>query len=56
MSGIKAEAAFDDLATRLAARASTLAIAHATARLLATRGDASRWRRAGLVWPLFAKG
>lgn len=51
-----AEAAFDDLARRLAARAAALAAAHAQAHHLAARRDESRWRRADLVWPLFAKG
>ena len=53
---IEADAPFEALAKRLAARAATLAAAHAAARLLRTRGDERRWRRAGLVWPLFAKG
>jgi hypothetical protein len=51
-----ADTAFDDLARRLAARAAALAAAHAQARHLAARRDESRWRRADLVWPLFAKG
>jgi hypothetical protein len=53
---ISAEIPFEGLARRLAARAGRLAAAHAAARLLAARNDESRWRRAGLVWPLFAKG
>jgi hypothetical protein len=53
---IQAETDFDALAARLAARAGTLAVAHTTALLLAARQDARRWRRADLVWPLFAKG
>jgi len=53
---IEAHAPFAALAARLAARAGTLAAAHRAARLLAARGDERRWRRAGLVWPLFAKG
>jgi hypothetical protein len=42
-------------AARLAARAARLAKARAQSELLARRHDASRWRRAGLLWPLFAK-
>jgi hypothetical protein len=53
---IQVETDFDALAARLAARAGTLAVAHATALLLAARQDARRWRRADLIWPLFAKG
>jgi hypothetical protein len=56
MSLIETRTAFDALAARLAARAATLARAHAAARLLARRGDERRWRRPGLLWPLFAKG
>lgn len=57
MSGmISARAVFDDLARRLVVRAETLAAARAETRRLASRGDESRWRRADLVWPLFAKG
>jgi hypothetical protein len=53
---IRAEIAFGAIAARLAERAGKLAIASATSRVLAARKDESRWRRAGLVWPLFAKG
>jgi hypothetical protein len=57
---IQVETDFEALAARLAARAGTLAVAHTTALLLAARRDARtdalRWRRADLVWPLFAKG
>lgn len=53
---IKANASFDTLAVRLATHARALALAHAATRLLAKRRDDSRWHRAGLVWPLFAKG
>ncbi|WP_156370160.1 hypothetical protein [Novosphingobium sp. Leaf2] len=53
---LTARADYAGLAARLATRAATLAVAHATVRLLAARGDDRRWRRAGLVWPLFAKG
>jgi hypothetical protein len=52
---ISAGIAFDALAARLTARASRLAVARATTRLLAARQDESRWRRAALVWPLFGK-
>lgn len=48
--------AFDALARRLAARAAAIATAHAETQSLTARGDESRWRRADLVWPLFAKG
>ncbi len=47
---------FEGLARRLAARAGRLAAARAATRLLTARGDERRWRRAGLVWPLFGKG
>lgn len=39
------------LAERLTARAKAIA----TARLSARRDDPRRWRRAGWLWPLFAK-
>ena len=45
------DAFFADLASRLLARAKVLAVQ----RLLARRGDARRWRRAGLLWPTFGK-
>ena len=32
------------------------AIARARAATLALRDDPARWRRAGLLWPLFTKG
>jgi len=53
---IEAEADFDALARRLASKAAALAAARATSRRLAARNADSRWRHAGLVWPLFAKG
>lgn len=59
MSGMiqaDATASFAALARRLADRAGKIAAAHAEMRALKTRGDESRWRRADLVWPLFAKG
>lgn len=43
--------AFDRLAERLLARARALA----AERALARRDDPRRWRRAGLLWPLFGK-
>jgi len=50
---IRAEiAAFDALATRLAAKARALAEARAATRPT----EPSRWRRAVLLWPLFTKG
>jgi hypothetical protein len=42
-------------AARLAAKAARLAEARGEAGLRARREDPSRWRRAGLLWPLFAK-
>lgn len=59
MSGMvqaDATASFAALDRRLAERAEKIAAAHAEMRALTTRGDESRWRRADLVWPLFAKG
>jgi hypothetical protein len=43
------------LADRLAAKARTLAEAQAENAVLARRSDPVRWRRAALLWPLFAK-
>ncbi|MCW1429155.1 hypothetical protein [Novosphingobium sp. JCM 18896] len=43
--------AFDRLAARLLAKARALA----AQRELARRDDPRRWRRAGLLWPLFGK-
>ncbi|WP_157081247.1 hypothetical protein [Novosphingobium naphthalenivorans] len=58
MSGRLIEAAtdFGALAARLTQRARTLAAAHLQARVLAAQGNETRWRRAGLLWPLFTKG
>jgi hypothetical protein len=42
-------------AARLAEQATKLAVARAESRLRARRDDPSRWRRAGLLWPLFTK-
>ena len=56
----RVDKAFDALARRLTARAAAIAMAltaaSAETQALAARGDESRWRRADLVWPLFAKG
>ena len=43
--------ALDRLAPRLTAKAAALAKAR-----LRSRNDENRWRRAALLWPLFAKG
>jgi hypothetical protein len=51
-----AGAALDALPSRLIEKAAALATAHGRTRLLARRQDERRWRRAGLLWPLFAKG
>ncbi|TCM16961.1 hypothetical protein EDF56_10673 [Novosphingobium sp. PhB165] len=56
MIAADADKAFDDLAQRLTARAAALAAAHAETQEFTAREDESRWRRADLVWPLFAKG
>ncbi|BBC71598.1 conserved hypothetical protein [Altererythrobacter sp. B11] len=42
-------------AARIAARARTLAAAHAEAALRARRADPARWRMARLLWPLPAR-
>ena len=47
---------FASLAVRLAAKARALAEAHAERNALARRSDPARWRKAGLLWPLFTKG
>ncbi len=49
-------ASFDTLARRLTAKAAVLARTRAERRALALRGDPARWRRPGLLWPLFTKG
>lgn len=54
MIAAKAEAGAR-FSARLAARAAALARAQAEILLRERRGDPSRWRRAGLLWPLFAK-
>jgi hypothetical protein len=43
------------LVARLAAKAEALARAAAENRRRAARADPARWRRAALLWPLFAK-
>jgi len=43
------------LVARLAVKAEALGRAHAETRLRQLRRDTRRWRRAGLLWPLFAK-
>jgi hypothetical protein len=42
-------------ASRLAEQATRLAVARAESLIRARRGDPTRWRRAGLLWPLFTK-
>lgn len=49
------ETPFEALVVQMEERARTLAEARARDMRLAP-GDPRRWRRAGLVWPLFAKG
>jgi len=44
------------IVARLTARAEALAEALAERQALARREAPRRWRRAGLLWPLFAKG
>ncbi len=48
------EPAFDALASTLTEAAQTLAEAGAHSAAMARGGDPLRWRRPGLVWPLFA--
>jgi hypothetical protein len=52
---IRARTEARDLFARLAARAARLAEARAETALRSRRDDPTRWRRAGLLWPLFAK-
>ena len=49
-------ASFDTLARRLTVKAAALAQARAERSALARRDDPARWRRPGLLWPLFTKG
>jgi hypothetical protein len=51
-----AEPSYEGFTARLAARARALAEAAATQAELTRRNDPQRWRRAGLLWPLFGKG
>jgi hypothetical protein len=48
-------AAASAFAARLADKAAQLAEAHGEIAFRARREDPSRWRRAALLWPLFAK-
>jgi len=48
--------AFDALAKRLTAKAARLAEARKRERELEQRKDPRRWRKPGLVWPLFGQG
>lgn len=43
------------LEARMIARARRIAEAAVASRRLALRGTGTRWRQAGLLWPLFAK-
>lgn len=43
------------LAARLAAKAGRLARAYGENRLRVLRSDPARWRKPGLLWPLFTK-
>lgn len=56
MIAADAGAAFAALSKRLAERARLLAKARLATRRLAAARNETRWRRADLVWPLFAKG
>ena len=56
MISAEANPDFAGLAARLAAKARTLAEAHAERTALARRSDPTRWRKPGLLWPLFTKG
>jgi hypothetical protein len=47
---------FQALAARLIEKARVLGEARAAERRLARSDPAARWRRPGLVWPLFTKG
>lgn len=53
---IEADTDFASLASRLTEKARALAAARIETRALNRRGDDRRWRRAALLWPLFAKG
>lgn len=47
---------FAALAQRLTRHAATLAKARGESRLRERARDGEQWRRAGLLWPLFAGG
>lgn len=47
---------FEGLAARLIDKARLLGEARAAERRLARSDPAARWRRSGLIWPLFTKG
>jgi hypothetical protein len=47
--------AFEALLARLTQAARRIGETQAAERLLARRNDPNRWRRAALLWPLFAK-
>lgn len=47
---------FDGLAARLIENARLIGEARAAERRLARQDPAARWRRSGLLWPLFTKG
>ena len=47
---------FEALAARLIEKARLLGEARVAERRLARSDPAARWRRPGLVWPLFTKG
>jgi hypothetical protein len=55
MSGRDHQAAFTALALRLAAKAEALAAARIARNTLERQGDPRRWRKANLIWPLFAR-
>ncbi len=47
---------FEVVAARLLEKARLLGEAHAAERRLARSDPVTRWRRPGLIWPLFTKG
>ena len=51
----RTDTAFARIAAGLIARARALGQARAASRALIARGDSRRWRRAALLWPLFAR-
>ncbi|MFM5906168.1 MAG: hypothetical protein ACKOPO_01030 [Novosphingobium sp.] len=50
------ETRLEGFANRLAHKAAALVEAKAETARLKAGADASRWRRAALLWPLFTKG